>query len=402
MIRLPLVPALALGALLALAVPASGSLDPAPADPTSAATAVPRIPPDEAHAAGLSQEPSPSDPSGPIQELLADAPLGEQLDPAWERVRGRVVDGLVFLPLLAVAVVVLLVFGLLALWVGRWDRLYERVSPNVFVRNLVRQGVRAAVLLVGLLVAVDVLGITTLVGAVLGGAGVASIALGFAFKDIVENYLAGVLLGLRQPFAPNDDLVIEGQRGKVVRLTSRDTILMSLDGNHVRIPNAAVFRSTVVNFTRNPRRRFEVRLTVAPDTELSAALAEGLDVLRGMKGVLDDPPAAGRVVDVGDSWVTLAWFAWMDQTRSDFDKVRSEAIRLVLEGLAAADVDMPPPEHRVRLLREEGPPPVPTPSGPPDGRGAQLDVSVDTSLDEQIAEDRRVSEEEDLLTREPS
>lgn len=86
--------------------------------------------------------------------------------------------------------------------------------------------------------ALDLLEATALVGAVAGTAGLAGLALGFAFKDIVENYLAGLLLAFQRPFDKNDHVTVEDHAGKVVRLTPRETILMTMDGNHVRVPNA--------------------------------------------------------------------------------------------------------------------------------------------------------------------
>ncbi len=93
------------------------------------------------------------------------------------------------------------------------------------------------------LVALEILDATAIVGALLGTAGVLGVALGFAFKDILENYLAGILMSLRQPFSPRDHVVIDGNEGLVIALNSRATILMTLDGNHLRLPNALVFRS---------------------------------------------------------------------------------------------------------------------------------------------------------------
>jgi small-conductance mechanosensitive channel len=278
------------------------------------------------------------------------------------------------------------------------DAPYAALTANAFVENVLRQLARTLTVLAGVLVAVEILDITTLVGAVVGTAGVAGIALGFAFKDIVENYLAGLLLSVRQPFAPNDTVEIQDVVGKVVRLTSRETILLDLDGNHVRIPNATVFRTVVRNFTRNPKRRFEVRLTVAPGEDLSRAMELGREVLHAMQGVLDEPEPTSRVDEVGDSWVVLVWNGWVDQSLADFAKVRSEAIRLLLARLAEEGVDMPPPEQRVRVVSEEAAPEREPESGQPGETAArQRDVSVDRTLDDQIEEDRRRSGEEDLL-----
>src|SRR3546814_11391197 len=70
------------------------------------------------------------------------------------------------------------------------------------------------------------------------------------------------MLSRRQPFRANDHVVIEGHEGRVVRLTSRATILMTLEGNHLRIPNSTVFKAVILNYTRNPERRFDFELGI--------------------------------------------------------------------------------------------------------------------------------------------
>ncbi|NNF27305.1 MAG: mechanosensitive ion channel, partial [Gemmatimonadetes bacterium] len=286
-------------------------------------------------------------------------------------------------------------------------------SQNPFLRNLVARAIQAAVVLAGLLIALDLLDATTLVGAVAGTAGLAGLALGFAFKDIVENYLAGLLLALQQPFDKNDHVVVDSHQGKVVRLTPRETILMTPDGNHIRLPNAVVFRSPMLNYTRNPRRRFQFDAGVGPSDDLSLARKAGLEVLREMEGVLDDPAPSALVMELGESWVTVRFLAWVDQREADFGRVRSEAIRLIKLRLEAAGISLPSPEYLVRLgdglpadtqnlASVEGSAPDSSAARPQafeatDVRGEQGDVSPDHSVDRQIDEDRRQSREGDLL-----
>lgn len=317
-------------------------------------------------------------------------PPGMEL--ALDRVRDRLLEWVIHLPLVAVAGALVLLSWILANWIARWDGLFRRVSTSPFAQNLARQGVRAIVIAVGILLALELLDATALVGAVLGAAGIMGLAVGFAFRDIVENYLAGVILSLRQPFAPDDHLVLDGHEGKVIRLTARETILMTLDGNHLRVPNATIFRSVILNYTRNARRRFDFILSVGPEEDLVKAQEAGVAAMGAMKGVMDDPAPSARIRDVGDSWVTLRFFGWVNQEAADYGKVRSEAIRLVKTRLDAEGVAMPPPEHLIRY-REDVPALTPEAARDP----VQLEVSPDRSLDVQIEEDRRVSEEEDLL-----
>lgn len=325
--------------------------------------------------------------------------LEERLQPTWERLRELAYGAVAILPLLLVAAVVVTIASFLGRLVGRWGGPAFLKTGNPFLRGIIARAIQVAIVVAGLLVALDLLDATALVGAVVGTAGLAGLVLGFAFKDIVENYLAGLLLALRQPFAQNDHIKLESHEGKIVRLTPRETILMTLDGNHVRLPNALVFRTPFTNFSRNPRRRFQIDLGVGASDDLTLARETGMAVLREMEGVLSEPPPQAQVREIGESWVTMRFLGWVDQRSAGFDRVRSEAIRLVKSRLEAAGISLPSPEYLVRLTREptpSAPPPAPS-AVPPADPSDTADVSVDHTVDQQIDEDRRASAEEDLL-----
>src|SRR3546814_18053336 len=111
------------------------------------------------------------------------------------------------------------------------------------------------------------------------------------------------MLSRRQPFRANDHVVIEGHEGRVVRLTSRATILMTLEGNHLRIPNSTVFKAVILNYTRNPARRFDFELGIDANDDPVDGMAVGLRPIRALAFVLDTP-AADRTSDLwGRAWV---------------------------------------------------------------------------------------------------
>ncbi|MDQ3511517.1 MAG: mechanosensitive ion channel, partial [Pseudomonadota bacterium] len=139
----------------------------------------------------------------------------DRLEPALEQVHEKVVRLLASLPLLLLALALVLLFAWLGRAVARQLHLLHWGSRNPYLDSLLRQVVRLALLLIGLLLALDLLGATALVGAVLGSAGVLGIMLGFAFRDLAENHLAGVMLSLRRPFEPGDHIVVDGHEGKV-------------------------------------------------------------------------------------------------------------------------------------------------------------------------------------------
>jgi len=171
------------------------------------------------------------------------------------------------LPLIGMALGVWLAIAFLGYLIAGLGRLWHRIAPNSFLAELIASAIRFGFTIVGLVIALDMIGATALLGAVLGGAGVIGIALGFAMRDTIENYVASLLLSLRQPFRANDWVQIDTYEGRVIRLTSRATVLMTLDGNHLRIPNGQVFKAVIVNFTRNPQRRFHFDLGVDADDD---------------------------------------------------------------------------------------------------------------------------------------
>lgn len=306
------------------------------------------------------------------------------------------------LPLLVLAALLVWLAWLFGHWLSR-RALFERIGgKSMFLRDLLRTTVRGAVVALALLAALEILDATALVGAVLGTAGVFGIALGFAFKETLENYLAGILMSLRQPFAQRDHLVIDGHEGVVMAMTSRATILMTLDGNHLRLPNALVFRSVMLNYTRNPRRRFEFDVGIGVEEDLVQAQTIGTDTLRRLDGVMEKPPARAYISALGDSNVQVRFHGWVDQRSHDFLLVKSEAIRTVKLALEEADMDMPEPIYRIQLTNRQSMADAPTPVRS-DGavRRTRVDQPVDTrahsDLQEQIQHDPRVDAASDLL-----
>lgn len=322
------------------------------------------------------------------------------LMPVVARLQEEVYGLLAALPLFVLAMLVVWIAWVVGGWLSRralLARAMSRKSP--FLKDLAATTVRWLVLIVGALVALEIMDATALAGAVLGSAGVLGVALGFAFKDILENYLAGILMSVRQPFAPRDHVVIDGNEGLVVALNSRATILMTLDGNHLRLPNALVFRSVTLNYTRNPNRRFEIDVGIGVNDDLVRASKIGVDELLRVDGVVDKPPARALVVALGDSNVQMRFYGWVDQRSHDFLLVRSEAIRRVKLALEAAGMDLPEPIYRVQLLEpdDHDAPSVPSPQARAEEASEAIDTGANADVLSQLQADRDASGDKDLL-----
>ncbi len=322
------------------------------------------------------------------------APLAQQIEDMGMRI-------LAFLPLLLVALLVWASFWIAGVLFTRWTNIFRRVVSNQFVENLLEQIVRLVFILVGLVLAMNILGATALIGSVLGAAGVLGLAVGFAMRDTLENYIASILLSLRRPFAPNDAVVIEGVEGRITTLNSRATIITTWDGNEVRIPNAIVYKAKIVNYTHTPQRRFDFEIRVRVETDVTCALAVALQAVKKVDGVLEEPAAFVLVNRVEDYSIVLAVFGWVDQTTADFGKVKSEAIRAVKEAFEAEEIDITPPAQAYRILPMEADEKRPSPRAPRRPTSDELKAIQDTSVDRTITEKveaRREATDNDLLT----
>lgn len=336
--------------------------------------------------------------------------VSENVSPFLERLIRMAQAAVRALPLLLVAAVLFFMVAMAGWWLAGRRSLWRRVSPNPFIADLAAQAVRVVALLLAFVLALNLAGASALLGTVLGGAGVIGLAIGIAVRDSLENYISSIMLSLRQPFRANDHVVIDDAEGKVIRLTSRATILMTLDGNHLRIPNAVVFKATILNYTRNPERRFNFGLGVDAADDPQRAIDTGMHALGGLDFVLASPEPRGAIETVGDSNIVLTFHAWINQTQADFQMARSTAIRATKMALEKEGFTLPEPIYRLRF--DGGGERSPTRFAPPDTprqtnavelagskeAGARASsISPQTDLDRRIEKERAEDDTEDLL-----
>jgi len=285
-------------------------------------------------------------------EVTETTDVVQRLNPAVERFKVRAKQMIAFLPLAMIALGLFVVIVLLGFAIARRKQPWDRLAPNAFIADIYRQILRLAFVIGGLVAALDIVNATALLSGILGAAGIVGLAIGFAVRDTVENFIASIMLSIRQPFRPNDTVEIEGDTGKVIRLTSRATILLSFDGNHIRIPNSTVFKSRIVNFSRNAERRFTFELGVDPAADLAHAQSLALITLEGLPFVLSTPQASVWIESVGDSSVNMGMAGWINQNDTSIVLARSEAIRLVQASYDTAGIAAQAPAYRV--LHEGG------------------------------------------------
>ena len=334
-------------------------------------------------------------------EVTESTDVVERLSPAMERFTDRMEQLVAYLPLLIVAIAAFLLVTFAGILLTRLKNPWNRLAPNRFIADIYRSVIRLVFIIGGVVVALDILGATALLSTILGAAGIVGLAIGFAVKDTVENFIASIMLSIRQPFRPNDAIEIGGDQGIVIRLTSRATILLSYDGNHIRIPNSTVFKSRIVNYTTNAERRFTFDLGVAPDTDLTQAMALARDTLSQLPFVLQTPAPNVWIDTVGDSTISLRHAAWIDQRETGLLGARSEAVRQVMSAFTLAGIAMPEPTYRLLTKPIEPPAPIstnPAIAAPADAPLAEIEATMEQDLERFVEEERQDSHSEDLLS----
>ena len=249
------------------------------------------------------------------------------------------------LPNLAAAVFIVIVFALLARLVRRIARSgISRVAGNNQVANLVGSISYIAVLSAGLFVALEVMNLDKTVTTLLAGVGVIGLALGFAFQDIAANFMSGIFLAFRRPFTPGDLVETNGILGIVHDVTLRSTVLNTMTGQRVIMPNKHVFENAIINYNAYGHRRIDLEVGVSYGDDLQKAKRVALEAVHKIEGRDEKRDPELFYSGFGDSsinFVIRTWIPFYKQT--DFLEAQSQAVMLVKEAFDVHDITIPFP-----------------------------------------------------------
>ncbi|MEW6309384.1 MAG: mechanosensitive ion channel domain-containing protein [Pseudomonadota bacterium] len=254
------------------------------------------------------------------------------------------------------ALLVIGVFWALAAGVRAVVRMISRrLIHDRTVENLIKQVSYYTVWLLGLIVAATAFGLEP--GALATGLGLTSLALGFALKDILSNFVSGLLILTLRPFQLGDQIVIGETEGTVERIELRATQIRTYDGRRVLVPNADTFTSRVTNNTAAPVRRGQVVCYLGYDVELQKVLRVLEEATLRAEGVIAEPQPSVAIREMGQSELAFQVQFWCDSRRSDFMLTASRVRANLIDALRAAGVALPGPAVHQVVLREAGPAP---------------------------------------------
>lgn len=192
-------------------------------------------------------------------------------------------------------------------------------------------------------------------GTIISSLGIGSIAIGFAFKDILQNLLAGILILTNRPFRRGDQIVVKDFEGTVEHIQSRATLIKTYDGRRVIIPNADIYTSPVVVNTAFPIRRSQFDVGIGYGDDPGEACRVLAAAAAAVEGVATEPPAEALPWGLDDSYVTIRVRWWTDSTRTNVVHVQARVIQAIFEAARAHGIDLPFPT-RVLLFHDQSEP----------------------------------------------
>jgi small conductance mechanosensitive channel len=184
-------------------------------------------------------------------------------------------------------------------------------------------------------------------GDVLATLGIGSVAIGFAFKDILQNLFAGLLLLIRRPFRRGDQIVVKDYEGTVEHIESRATLIKTYDGRRVIIPNADLYIAPVVVNTAFPTRREQLDIGIGYGDDVARACRIFAEAVAAVQGVEAEPAPECLPWGLGDSSITVRARWWTGSKRTVVAHVKAKVVQAVVEAAAANAIDLAYPTMQV-------------------------------------------------------
>lgn len=258
-----------------------------------------------------------------------------------------------FLTALPHLVVSLLIFIITLYLAGLLSRIVRKAmklrNTDHEITILLSQITRWAILILGVVIALEQIGFD--LTAFLAGLGILGFTVGFALQDVSKNFVSGLLLLIEQPFDIGDDIEIGDHMGTVAKVDIRATELYTYDGQNVIIPNGDVFTSPIKNYSRYDKRRVEIKLGIAYDSDLEFAKQTTLEVVSALEGVLTDPAPYVQYKNFSESTIDFTVYFWVNVTKISFGDVLDAAIIRINLAFVEKSIEMPFPTRTVHLVK---------------------------------------------------
>ena len=273
-----------------------------------------------------------------LAQLSGDSPDLQQVVPTGLTARDWIVAGATFVAFVVGGRVIR----------GVVERIVRRTDSEGQIAHFVGRVVQNLLVLVGLVYALNVLGVQ--IGPLIGALGITGIAIAFALTAILENVFASVLLKTRRPIRVGDQVTTNGHSGTVEEINFRAVVLRNFDGETVILPSSTVTDDAIVNHTEHGVRRTVLPLGVAYDTDLPRAREIILEAITGVDGVHPSPAPQAWVTAFGDSSIDFDIRYWHAPEIATVFRVRSDVAMAVKAAFDAEGIEIPFPQRVVTMV----------------------------------------------------
>jgi small-conductance mechanosensitive channel len=270
---------------------------------------------------------------------------------AWQKINQMGRDFMALLPNLLFGLIVFIIFIFIARGVQSLvERLVHNRGQSQSLKLLLSRLSYVLTLILGILVTVTIMVPSFTPASLLSALGVGGVAIGFAFKDIFQNFLAGILLLVTKPFKINDQIKYKDFEGTVETIQTRATTIKTYDGRRVVIPNAELFINSVTVNTAYEQRRLQYDIGIGYGDDIGRARQLIIEAMRGVDGVLADPAPEALVVDLAGSSVNIRARWWINPPRrADIMGAQDRVLEAIKNTLTAHGIDLPFPTQQILL-----------------------------------------------------
>lgn len=275
--------------------------------------------------------------------------MNAEISTAWDKVQSMINGFIALLPNIVLGLIVFIFFLFIA---SRIKILVKRLTRNRrSARNLglvLGRLAQGLTILIGLFIALSIVIPTFKAGDLVQLLGISGVAIGFAFRDILQNFLAGILILLTEPFQIDDQIVFKGFEGTVENIETRATTIRTYDGRRIVIPNSELFTNSVTVNTAFDNRRLEYDVGIGYGDDIDVAKQLMLDAMLSVNEVLKDPAPDVLVMELAESTVNIRVRWWVHPPRRADNLIsRDKVITAIKKTLVANGIDLPFPTQQI-------------------------------------------------------
>jgi small-conductance mechanosensitive channel len=272
-----------------------------------------------------------------------------ELFTVWDKLQAMANDFFVLLPNLVLALIVFAIFFFIARTlkrvVKRLNRAHRQARNLGLVLGRLAQGIT---ILVGLFIALSIVIPSIKASDLVQLLGISGVAIGFAFRDILQNFLAGILILLTEPFQIDDQIVFKNFEGTVEQIQTRATTIRTYDGRRIVIPNSELFTNSVIVNTAFEHRRLEYDIGIGYGDDIDTAKQLILEAIHEVDGVLETPAPDAIVVELAPSSINIRARWWVKPPRrADVLDLQDRVLTNIKNKLTANGIDLPLPTQQI-------------------------------------------------------